>query len=109
MKYACPKCNTEIVEITHSWAPNDLDKRVCAECPNCGWEADDEFDEYFMPKKEVLIAEADGSRYIHGGGYEVNFDFENWYTSISTKYSWKGPVKITIESHSSCQTTNEGE
>jgi len=94
----CPKCNTEL-NITKAWTPNNLDKRIHAECPDCGWEADDEFDRYFMPDKEVIIAEADGSRYIHGEVYEITFyNEEAHYDSIiGVKYSWKGPVKITIE------------
>jgi hypothetical protein len=84
------------MELEEIWAPNDEDQRWYGECPKCGWETDDEFDSYFMPDKEVLIAKADGSRYIHGGGYEVGFEFESWHTQISTKYSWKGPVEITI-------------
>jgi len=100
MEYKCPKCDTPIVEESLSWAPNDLDKRTWVQCSNCGWESDDEFDEYHMPDKEVLIMEADGSRYIHGERYEVTFyDEEGHYSSIiGTKYSWEGPVKVTIQS-----------
>ena len=99
MKKPCPKCGKPM-EVYESWSPNDLDKRYYGECLECGWELDDELDEYFMPEKEELIMEADGNRYIHAELYEVTFDDEeNGYSSIiGTKYSWKGPVKITIQS-----------
>jgi len=100
----CPKCNSDMT-LESVWAPNNDDKRWYGECKNCGFETDDEFDYYHQPEKEVLIADADGSRYIHGEGYQVGFDFERWYTEISTRYSWEGKVKITIEPYLSSQPT----
>lgn len=48
-------------------------------------------------KKEVIIAEADNSDYIHGDGYETTFGTKHYDNIISTQYRWKGKVKITIE------------
>ena len=92
------------MELEPVWAPNDDDKRWWGECDSCGFETDDEFDYYHQPEKEIIIADADGSRYIHGEGYQVGFDFDKWYTEISTRYSWKGKVKITIEPYDSSST-----
>ena len=48
--------------------------------------------------KEIIIAEADNSDYLHGELYETSFDTEHHSNCIFTKKRWKGKVKITIES-----------
>lgn len=100
MSFKCPKCGAP-VKVEDSWAPNDLDKRRYGKCTKCDWSLDEEFDEYFMPEKEVIFAVADGSRYLHGEVYEVTFEVEDyhWTYIMGTRYSWEGPVKITIEPH----------
>lgn len=47
--------------------------------------------------KEIIIAEADNSDYLHGEMYETSFDTDTHSNSIFTKKRWKGKVKITIE------------
>lgn len=51
-------------------------------------------------RKEIIIAEADNSDYVHGGVYETAFSDEkyNYESIIGTRRRWKGKVKITIES-----------
>ena len=52
---------------------------------------------------EEIIAEGDGSDYIHGTDsegnplYETSFDMKTHIHTIFTKKRWSGKVKITIE------------
>ena len=54
-------------------------------------------------KKEIIIAEADDSDYIHGQDsdgnslYETSFDTKTHNNIIFTRKCWTGKVKIIIE------------
>ena len=48
--------------------------------------------------KETIIAESDGSDYLHAGKYEQSFEHEHHMSMIFTSKIFTGKVKITIES-----------
>ena len=50
-------------------------------------------------EKEIIIAKADNSDYLHGDLYETSFETDTYDNTIFTKKRWKGKVKITIESN----------
>jgi len=50
-----------------------------------------------VPKKELILAECDGSDYQHGEKYEQNFDHGHYSSVIFTSKIFKGKVRITIE------------
>lgn len=81
----CPKCgnpNTWTYGHRHSCNVCDYEWYIKSEQPN----------------KEVIIAEGDGSLYIHADeAFETLFEYGHYQSVIFTQNVWKGRVKITIE------------
>ena len=76
----------------------ELSKLLRTRCPDCHQKVELYLSMNNKPlTKEVIIADADGSDYIHGERFETTFDSEHHSHNIFTERTWLGKVKITIE------------
>jgi hypothetical protein len=76
----------------------ELEKLSKIRCPDCRQKVELYLSINDKPiTKEIIIADADNSDYVHSERFETTFKSEYYVHNIFTERTWSGKVKITIE------------